>query len=270
MEERLKSLFDEIVATLREDASRSGIEVDPLHYVEVESGRWRAARETEEGIWMSLLMQMLRFGFPNYEYSHDTLPAIEEHLSDMTVLAEMDEKGKRKLAEIEELGLNLQRVRSVCKNARTACALSEDFGSLRDLVDSFESDTDLAAGIQEMFSYMTPEASIEFARELGWRKPGSSPAVRRVLSRMRDLVDGSLDAEGIQRAISGLAAATGRDEEQVDYLLEVFAAGERSINLHPICAVKFACYRCRVSDEQCAERRYEFGSAKEIVRDQAD
>lgn len=270
MEERLKGLFDEIVATLREDARRSGIEVDPLEYVEQESARWRAARETEEGIWMSLLVQMLRYGFPNYTYTHDALPAVREHLSDVAALAELDEKGKRKLSEIEELGLNLQRVRSVCKNARTACALAEDFGSLRGLVDSFESDADLAAGVEEMFSYISREAAVEFARELGWRKPGSSPAVRRVLSRMRDLVDGSLDVEGIQRAIGAMAAATGRDEEQVDYLLEVFAAGEPAINQHAICSVNFACYRCRVSDAQCAERRYEFGSAKEIVRGEAE
>jgi len=94
--------------------------------------------------------------------------------------------------------------------------------------------------------------------------------VRRVLSRMRNLVDGSLDTEGINKAIAGMAKATGKDPEVVDFVLELFASGDDRIPLNSICNVNFACYRCRVSDEQCAERRYEFGTAKEIVREETD
>jgi hypothetical protein len=87
---------------------------------------------------------------------------------------------------------------------------------------------------------------------------------------MRDLVDGSLDSEGIQKALAGMAAATNRDLEEIDFLLELFASGDDRIMLSPICDVNFACYRCRVSDSQCAERRYEFGSAREIVREEQE
>jgi len=267
MEDRLKNLFNEIVATLREDISRQGREIDPLQYVEDETKRWQEARKDENGIWFSVLLQMLRFGFPNYQYSHEKQSLLREHLGDFTALAQLEDKDKKKLVEIEELELNLQRVRSVCKNARTMTMLQRDFGSAVDLVESFESEQDLADGIEEMFSYMKGSAGIEFTREMGWKKPGSSSSVRRVISRMNDLVDGSLDIEGIRNVIQGMADATGKDPEAIDFLLELFASGDDRIGLSPICDVNFACYRCQVSDAQCEERRYEFGTAKEIVRE---
>ena len=39
MSDRLKELFDEVVATLREDTKRHGVTVDPLRYVEDEVAR---------------------------------------------------------------------------------------------------------------------------------------------------------------------------------------------------------------------------------------
>jgi len=83
---------------------------------------------------------------------------------------------------------------------------------------------------------------------------------------MRDLVDGSLDLDGIVKTIEDMAAATGRSVEEIDFLLELFAEGDDRIRMHAICGVNSACYRCRVSDAQCAERRYEFGTSREIVR----
>jgi hypothetical protein len=270
MENRLKKLFDEIVTTLQEDLRRQNSEQDPLQYVKDETQRWKAARESEDGIWFSVMLQMFRFGFPNYHYSHDLQPLMKEHLGDFIALSELDEKGKKSLVEIEGLNLNLQRARSVCKNARTMTMLQKDFGSAVDLVESFETEEDLAAGIEEMFSYIKGNAGIEFTREMGWKKPGSSAGVRRVLSRMRDLVDGSLDLEGIEKAIKAMAAGSGHDEELVDFLLELFATGDDRIGLHPVCDVNSACYRCQVSDALCEERRYEFGSGKEIVRDEVE
>ncbi len=265
MEDRLKRLFDEIVLTLRDNTKQDGI--DPLKYVEGEASRWAAARKTEEGIWFSLLLQMLRHGFPNYEYTYELQPEIMEHLGDFTVLAELDERGKEKLAGIESLALNLQRIRSICKNARTMIMLQRDFGSVVDLIESFETESDLAAGIEEMFSYIKGPAATEFAREIGWKKPGSSAPVRRVLSRMDDLVDGSLDSEGIKNAITGMGKAAGFTPETIDFLLELFASGDDRIAMQAICDVNFACYRCRVSDDQCSERRYNYGSSVEIVRE---
>lgn len=270
MSDRLKELFDEIVITLREDMKRHGQTVDPLRYVEDEVARWKAARKSEEGIWFSIIIQMLRFGFGNYAYTYEKQPMFKEQLGDFEALADLDEKGKRKLAEVEELDLNLQRVRSIAKNARTMRMLREDFGSVVDFVASFESEEDLAAGVEEMFSYVKDRGAIEFTREMGWKTPGSTPGVRRVISRMRDLVDGSIDAEGIRQAIAGMAKAVGKDEETVDVLLQLFAAGDVRIDLSAICNVDFACYRCRVSDAQCAERRYEFGTGREIVREEQE
>ena len=121
-----------------------------------------------------------------------------------------------------------------------------------------------------MFSYIKGPSATEFTREMGWKKSGSSSGVRRVLSRMNDLVDGSLDVEGIKKAIEGMAKGTKRDVEEIDFLLELFASGDDRIGMHAICDVNFACYRCRVSTAQCEERRYEFGSAKEIVHEERD
>ncbi len=270
MSDRLKGLFEEIVATLREDVSRQGADIDPLLYVEDEVNRWKAARVSDEGIWFSLIIQMFRYGFSNYDYNHARQNLLKETLGDFEVLADMDEKAKRKLAEAEELGLNLQRVRSVAKNARTMRTLRGDFGSVVDFLASFETEEDLAAGIDEMFSYVKDQGAIEFTREMGWKTPGSSSGVRRVLSRMHDLVDGSIDSEGIRAAIHGMAEVVGKDEETVDFLLQLFAVGDDRIGLAPICDVNFACYRCRVSDAQCAERRYEFGTGREIIREEQD
>jgi len=270
MADRMKDLFEEIVTTLREDMKRQGSSVDPLHYVEAEVVRWKAARSSDDGIWFSLILQMLRFGFGNYAFTYDKQPLLQEHLADFEHLADLDEKGKRKLAEVDGLELNLQRVRSIAKNARTMRTLRKDFGSVVEFLASFESESDLAAGVEEMFSYIKDEGAVEFTREMGWKTPGSSPAVRRVLSRMRDLVDGSIDTAGIRAAIEALAAASGRDEETVDFLLQLFASGDARIGLSPICDVNFACYRCRVSDSQCAERRYEFGTGREIVREEQE
>jgi len=270
MADRLKELYDEVVKTLREDMHREGRSTDPVRYVEDEVARWRQARESDEGIWFSLVIQMIRHGFPGTSYSHDMQPVLKEQLGDFEALADMDEKGKKKLAEVEELGLNLQKVRSVAKNARTMKVLQEDFGSVVDLISSFESEEDLAAGVEEMFSYIKGRGPLEFTREMGWKKPGSSPGVRRFLSRMRDLVDGSLDLEGIVKAIEDMAAATGRSVEEIDFLLELFASGDDRIRLHAICDVQSACYRCLVSDAQCAERRYEFGTAREIIREEQE
>ncbi|MCP4547264.1 MAG: hypothetical protein GY835_12465 [bacterium] len=270
MEDRLKNLFNEILATLREDIRRQGRDIDPMQYVDEEITRWQTAREDNNGVWFSLLLQMLRFGFPNYVYAHEKQKLLKEHLGDFTALAEMDEKAKKKLVEIEELGLNLQRVRSVCKNARTMTMLERDFGSAVELVQSFESEQDLADGIEEMFSYIKGPAGTEFTREMGWKKPGTSSGVRRVLSRMWDLVDGSIDVEGIENAINGMAKSVGKDPELIDFLLELFATGDDRIGLSPICDVNFACYRCQVSDELCQERRYEFGTAKEIKREEEE
>ena len=268
MEDRLKSLFDEILLTLRDNTKAAGI--DPLKYVEDEAARWASARETDEGIWFCLLLQMLRYGFPNYEYTFELQPVLKEHLGDFAMLAELDEKGKAKLAELELLDLNLQRVRSIAKNARTMIMLQRDFGSVVELIESFETEEDLAAGIEEMFSYIKGPAATEFAREVGWKKPGSSSSVRRVISRMKDLVDGSLDTEGIKNALTGMGKVTGYSPEIVDFVLELFASGDDQVGMQAICDVNFACYRCRVSDEQCDERRYRFGSAEEIVREEQE
>ncbi len=270
MSDHLKKLFNEIVETLREDVKRQGVEIDPLQYVGDEVGRWKAARESDEGIWFSLIIQMFRFGFSNYDYNHASQVLLKERLSDFEELATLDEKAKRKLAEDESLGLNLQRVRSVAKNARTMHTLRADFESVVDFVASFESEEDLAAGIEEMFSYIKDEGAIEFTREMGWKTPGSTPGVRRVLSRMGDLVDGSIDVEGIQKAIAGMSESSGLDAETVDFLLQLFAGGDDRISLAPICDVNFACYRCRVSDAMCTERRYEFGTGREIVREEQE
>ncbi len=270
MSDRYKTLFDEITETLREDVKRGGVEIDPLQYVEDEVSRWKAARESDEGIWFSLIIQMFRFGFSNYNYNHARQILLKENLGDFEALAALDEKEKRKLAENEELGLNLQRVRSVAKNARTMRMLQNDFESVVEFVASFESEEDLSAGIEEMFSYVKDDGAVEFTREMGWKTPGSTSGVRRVLSRMRDLVDGSIDVEGIRESIAKMAEASGKDEETVDFLLQLFAGGDDRIGLSPICDVNFACYRCRVSDEQCAERRYEFGTAREIVREEQE
>jgi len=265
MDVRMKKLFEEIVETLREDCKASG-GPDPSSYIEEEVARWKRAKSDDDEIWMSIVIQMLRFGFNRFHYTYELQPLIREKLGDLRLLAEMDEKGKKALAADEGLGLNLQQVRSVAKNARTAVMLQGDFGSLSDLVESFESEEDLAAGMEEMFSYLSSEATREFARELGRRKPGTNTAVRRVISRMKDLVDGSLDLEGIAKAIDGMAEATGRSAEEVDFLLEVFASGDERIGLSSICDVKSACFRCKVGDEFCGERRFEFGSSKEISR----
>jgi len=270
MADRMQDLFEEIVTTLRADMKRQGSSVDPLHYVEEEVQRWKAARGSDDGIWFSLILQMLRFGFGNYAFTYDRQPLLQEHLANFEALADLDEKGKRKLAEVEGLELNVQRVRSVAKNARTMRTLQRDFGSVVEFLASFESEQDLAAGVEEMFSYIKDEGAVEFTREMGWKTPGSSPAVRRVLSRMRELVDGSIDMPGIRAAIAAMAAATGRDEETIDFLLQLFAAGDTRIGLAPICDVNFACYRCRVSDRQCAERRYEFGTGREIVHEERE
>lgn len=270
MSDRLKSLYDEILESLREDMRRQGVDIDPLAYVEDEVNRWKAARESDVGIWFSLIIQMFRYGFSNYDYNHLRQQQLKETLGDFEMLAELDEKGKRKLAEDEELGLNLQRVRSVAKNARTMRMLQNDFESVVDFVASFETEEDLAAGIEEMFSYVKDRGAVEFTREMGWKTPGSSPGVRRVLSRMHDLVDGSIDVEGIRAAIRGMAEAAKQDEETVDFLLQIFATGDDRIGLPAICDVNFACYRCRVSDAQCAERRYEFGTGREIVREEQE
>jgi len=267
MSETLKSLFDEIVATLQEELqSREG--PDPLTYVDEEVGRWSRAQEDDAEVWLTLVLMMLRFGFKRFEYTHEKQGLIREKLGSFEVLAEMDEKAKRALAADEDLGLNLQQIRSVAKNARTAVMLREDFGSLTDLVGSFESDADLAAGMEEMFSYLDENATREFARQVGARPVGKDAAVRRVLSRMKDLVDGSLDIEGIRTAIADMAKATGRSPEQIDYLLEIFGAGEPQIGLSAICAVKSACFRCKVSDAHCAERRFAYGSSQEILHEE--
>jgi len=265
MDARLKKLHEEIIVTLREDR-RGENEVDPLVFVEAEVARWKRTKENDEEIWFSIVLQMLRYGFNRFHYTFDMQPLLLEKLGNLQVLAEMEEKDKKALAADEDLGLNLQQVRSVAKNARTAVMLQADFGSLSDLIESFESEDDLAAGMEEMFSYLSEEATREFAREMGRRKPGSNAAVRRVISRMNDLADGSLDIEGIRAAIEGMAKATGRSAEEIDFLLEIFATGDDRIGLSSICDVKSACFRCRVSDEICGERRFEFGSAKEITR----
>ncbi len=265
MDARLKKLYEEIVETLRED-SMGDETPDPQAFVQEEVARWELAKTSDDEIWVSIVLQMLRFGFNRFKYSHAMQPLIREKLGNLQVLAEMEEKDKKVMAADEDLGLNLQQIRSVAKNARTAVMLQGDFGSLTDLVESFESEEDLAAGMEEMFSYLSEDATREFAREMGRRKPGSQPAVRRVVSRMDDLVDGSLDLEGIEKAIVDMAAASGRSVEEVDFLLEIFATGDERIGLSSICDVKSACFRCRVSREICGERRFEFGSAKEISR----
>ena len=267
MSERLKSLFDEIVSTLQEDLQGRG-GPDPLRFIEEEVARWSRAREEDSEVWFSLVLMMIRFGFKRVPYTHDRHALLREKLGDYEILAAMDEKAKRALSTDEELGLNLQQIRSVAKNARTAGMLREDFGSLTGLVSSFESEADLAAGMEEMFSYLDENATREFARQVGARAVGKDAAVRRVLSRMKDLVDGSLDIEGIRAAIDDMAKGTGRRLEEVDYLLEVFGAGEPQIGLSAICAVKSACFRCKVSDGQCGERRFGFGSAKEISHEE--
>jgi len=264
MDARLKRLYEEIVATLRENRNEG--EVDPLQFVTEEVARWNRAKDNDEEIWFSIVLLMLRFGFNRFRYTYDMQPMLREKLGNLEALAAMEEKDKKALAADENLGLNLQQVRSVSKNARTATMLQKDFGSLADLVESFESEKDLAAGMEEMFSYLTGEATLEFAREMGRRKMGASPDVRRVISRMEDLVDGSLDLEGIRAAIKGMAEATGRSTREIDFLLEVFAAGDPRIGLSSVCAKDSACFRCRVSGDLCAERRFEFGSAKEISR----
>lgn len=265
MDARLKKLYEEIVETLREDSAGDDIP-DPQTFVEEEVARWEAAKSNDDEIWISIVLQMLRFGFNRFKYMHSMQPLIREKLGNLQVLAEMEEKDKKVMAADETLGLNLQQIRSVAKNARTAAVLQTDFGSLADLVESFESEEDLAAGMEEMFSYLSEEATREFAREMGRRKPGSRPAVRRVVSRMEDLVDGSLDLEGIKKAIEDMGASVGKSPEEVDFLLEIFATGDERIGLSSICDVKSACFRCRVSSDLCSERRFEFGSAKEISR----
>jgi hypothetical protein len=156
------------------------------------------------------------------------------------------------------------------KNARTMIMLQRDFGSVVDLLESFETEQDLAAGIEEMFSYIKGIAATEFSREVGWKKPGSSAPVRRVISRMKDLVDGSIDVEGITKSIDDMGKATGYSPETVDFVLELFASGDDRINMSAICDVNSACYRCRVSEDQCEERRYHYGSAVEIVREEQE
>jgi hypothetical protein len=267
MDARLKKLYEEVVETLRKDRKSADLP-DPQAYVEEEVARWERAKSSDDEIWMSIVLQMLRFGFNRFRYSHDIQPLVREKLGNLVVLAEMEEKDKKALAADENLGLNLQQVRSVAKNARTAVMLQGDFGSLTDLVESFESEEDLAAGMEEMFSYLSHDATHEFAHEMGRRKPGTHPAVRRVISRMGDLVDGSLDLEGVAKAVNGIAKASGRSVEEVDFLLEVFASGDERIGLSSICDVKSACFRCRVSAEVCSERRFEFGSSKEISREE--
>ena len=75
---------------------------------------------------------------------------------------------------------------------------------------------------------------------------------------------------GIKNAINGMAETTDYSPETVDFVLELFASGDDRIGMQAICDVNFACYRCRVSDEQCDERRYRFGSAEEIVREERE
>ena len=211
MDARLKKLYEEIVETLRED-SMGDETPDPQAFVQEEVARWELAKTSDDEIWVSIVLQMLRFGFNRFKYSHAMQPLIREKLGNLQVLAEMEEKDKKVMAADEDLGLNLQQIRSVAKNARTAVMLQGDFGSLT------------------------------------------------------DLVDGSLDLEGIEKAIVDMAAASGRSVEEVDFLLEIFATGDERIGLSSICDVKSACFRCRVSREICGERRFEFGSAKEISR----
>ncbi|MDP6669410.1 MAG: hypothetical protein QF492_05850 [Candidatus Krumholzibacteria bacterium] len=267
MSDRLKELLGEIVESLEEDAKSRGGQVIPLQFVKEEAARWKSAREDDAGIWFTIVLMMLRFGFKRFPYRYEMKDLVLEKLGDLDALAEMEDKDKRVLAQDEILGLNLQQIRSVAKNARTAKMLLNDFGSLIDLVASFEGvAADLSEGMEEMFSYLTPEATKEFARQMGLVKPGSDPAVRRVLSRMDDLVDGSLDLEGIQRAIQGMAESTEHSEEEVDSLLRIFASGEDQIGVSAICDVKSSCFRCRLSKEQCSERRFEFGSSLEISR----
>lgn len=264
MDDRLKTLYEEIAATLRE--GREEGQTDPQAFVSEEVARWERARKSDEEIWFSIVLLILRFGFNRFRYTYEMQPMIREKLGNLEALAELEEKDKKNMAADEDLGLNLQQVRSVAKNARTASMLQKDFGSLTDLVDSFESEEDLAAGMEEMFSYLTGEATLEFAREMGRRRIGANSSVRRVLSRMHDLVDGSLDTEGIRAAVEGMAEATGRSAREIDFFLEIFASGERRIGLSAVCAKDSACYRCRVSNALCAERRFEYGSAKEIPR----
>jgi len=265
MDARLNRLYEEIITTLR-DGRDAGRDTDPMVFVSEEVARWKRAQGSDEEIWFSIVLLMLRYGFNRFHYTYDMQPRLREKLGNLVVLTALEEKAKKALAADEGIGLNLQQVRSVTKNARTAVMLQRDFGSLSDFVESVESDEDLAAGMEEMFSYLSGASTLEFAREMGRRKVGANPAVRRVLSRMNDLVDGSLDLEGIRSAIKGMAEASGRSEEEIDFLLEIFAAGDDRIGLSSVCAKDSACFRCRVSNDLCAERRFEFGSAKEISR----